>query len=153
MSASPLKKAARARRQITSALPVPDINTTPLIDVMLVLLVMLIITIPVQLHSVNLNLPIAPPSAPPPTPPEVVRIDIAPGDVLLWNGEAVADDATLRQRLAAAGAQRQPPEVHVRPQPGARYDRFAAVMTAANQAGLTKLGVVGSEQFLDDSQQ
>ena len=150
MSASPLKKAARARRQITSALPVPDINTTPLIDVMLVLLVMLIITIPVQLHSVNLNLPIAPPSAPPPAPPEVVRLDIAPGDVLLWNGEAVADEATLRSRLAAAGQQSVQPEVHVRPQPGARYDRFALVMTAVHQAGLTKLGVTGSEQFLDD---
>ena len=149
MSASPLKKAARARRQVTSALPVPDINTTPLIDVMLVLLVMLIITIPVQLHSVNLNLPIAPPSASPPTPPEVVRIDIAPGDVVLWNGEAVADDATLRERLTTAGAKDTQPEVHVRPQPGARYERFTAVMTAANQAGLTKLGVVGSEQFLD----
>ncbi|WP_082580281.1 biopolymer transporter ExbD [Pelomonas sp. Root1444] len=152
MSTSPLKKAARARRQVTTALPVPDINTTPLIDVMLVLLVMLIITIPVQLHSVNLNLPIAPPAAPPPAPPEVVRIDIAPGDIVSWNGEAVADDAALRERLAAAGAQGTQPEVHVRPQPGARYDRFAAVMTAANQAGLTKLGVVGSEQFLDDSQ-
>jgi len=114
--------------------------------------VMLIITIPVQLHSVNLNLPIAPPKEAPPTPPEVVRIDIAPGDVVLWNGEAVADEAALRQRLNAAGLQATQPEVHVRPQPGATYDRFAAVMTAANQAGLTKLGVVGSEQFLDDSQ-
>ena len=152
MSTSPLKKAARARRQITSALPVPDINTTPLIDVMLVLLVMLIITIPVQLHSVNLNLPIAPPSAPPPIPPEVVRLDIAPGNVVLWNGEAIADEATLRQRLNAAGQQNVQPEVHVRPQPGAKYDSFAAVMTAAHQAGLSKLGVTGSEQFLDDQQ-
>ena len=150
MSVSPLRKAARARRQITSALPVPDINTTPLIDVMLVLLVMLIITIPVQLHSVNLNLPIAPPSAPPPTPPEVVRLDIAPGDVVLWNGEAVADEASLRSRLTAAGKQETQPEVHVRPQPGAKYDRFALVMTAVHQAGLSKLGVTGSEQFLDD---
>ena len=150
MSVGPLRKAARARRQITSALPVPDINTTPLIDVMLVLLVMLIITIPVQLHSVKLNLPIAPPGAPPPVPPEVVRLDIAPGDVLLWNGEAVADEATLRSRLAAAGQQAMQPEVHVRPQPGARYARFVLVMTAAHQAGLTKLGVTGSEQFLDD---
>jgi len=148
MSAGPLRKAARARRQITSALPVPDINTTPLIDVMLVLLVMLIITIPVQLHSVKLNLPIAPPSAPPPVPPEVVRLDIA-ADAVLWNGEAIADEAALRQRLDAAGRQATQPEVHVRPQPGAKYDSFAAVMTAAHQAGLTKLGVTGSEQFLD----
>ncbi|WP_457351651.1 ExbD/TolR family protein [Roseateles sp. P5_D6] len=151
MSAGPLRKAARVRRQVTSALPVPDINTTPLIDVMLVLLVMLIITIPVQLHSVKLNLPIAPPSAPPPTPPEVVRLDITP-DAVLWNGEALADQVSLRERLDAAGKQATQPEVHVRPQPGAKYDNFAAVMTAAHQAGLTKLGVTGSEQFLDDSQ-
>ncbi len=152
MSASSLKKAARARRQITSALPVPDINTTPLIDVMLVLLVMLIITIPVQLHSVNLNLPIAPPSAPPAVPPEVVRLDIPPGGVVLWNGEPIAEEATLRERLNAAGKQATQPEVHVRPQPGAKYDSFATVMTAVHQAGLSKLGVTGSEQFLDDQQ-
>ena len=150
MSTSPLRKAARARRQVTPALPVPDINTTPLIDVMLVLLVMLIITIPVQLHSVNLNLPIAPPSSTPPLPPEVVRLDIDASNTVLWNGSPVADEATLRERLTAAGRQDVQPEVHVRPQPGARYDRFAAVMTAAHQAGLTKLGVTGSEQFLDD---
>ena len=150
MSAGPLRKAARARRQVTSALPVPDINTTPLIDVMLVLLVMIIITIPVQLHSVKLNLPIAPPSAPPPAPPEVVRLDIAPGNVVLWNGEVVADEATLRERLGAAGRQEVQPEVHVRPQPGAKYDSFATVMTAVHSAGLSKLGVTGSEQFLDD---
>ncbi|RZL33507.1 MAG: biopolymer transporter ExbD [Rubrivivax sp.] len=148
MSVSPLRKAARARRQITTALPVPDINTTPLIDVMLVLLVMLIITIPVQLHSVKLNLPIAPPASAPPTPPEVVRIDVTPAAVL-WNGEAIADDAALGERMNAAGRQDVQPEVHVRPQPGATYDRFAAVMTAAHTAGLTKLGVTGSEQFLD----
>jgi biopolymer transport protein ExbD len=150
MSIGPLKKAARARRQITSALPVPDINTTPLIDVMLVLLVMIIITLPVPLHTVNLNLPIAPPTSPPPVPPEVVRLDIAPGNVVLWNGEAVADEATLRERLNAAGKQDVQPEVHVRPQPGAKYDSFATVMTAAHAAGLSKLGVTGSEQFLDD---
>jgi biopolymer transport protein ExbD len=127
-----------------------DVNTTPLIDVMLVLLVMLIITIPAQLHSVKLNLPIAPPSAPPPAPPQVVRLDIPPGGTVLWNGEALADDAALRARLATAAQQAEQPEIHVRPQPGAKYDTFAAVMTAVHQAGLSKLGVTGSEQFLDD---
>jgi biopolymer transport protein ExbD len=150
VSVGPLKKAARARRKLDAALPVPDINTTPLIDVMLVLLVMLIITIPVQLHSVKLNLPIAPPSAPPPTPPEVVRLDLPPGGTVLWNGEALADEAALRERLAAVGRQPVQPEVHIRPQPGAKYDTFATVMTAVHQAGLSKLGVTGSEQFLDD---
>src|SRR5438105_1331443 len=84
---------------------VSSINTTPLIDVMLVLLVMLIITIPVQLHSVNLNLPIAPSAASPPVPPEVVRIDIDATNTVRWNGEAVADEATLAARLNAAGHQ------------------------------------------------
>ena len=73
-----------------------DINTTPLIDVMLVLLVMLIITIPIQLHSVNLNMPTGNPP-PPLVKPEVVKIDIDPTSVVYWNGEAVADRAALEE--------------------------------------------------------
>jgi biopolymer transport protein ExbD len=129
--------------------PVVDINTTPLIDVMLVLLVMLIITIPIQLHQVPLNLPVGQPPAPS-TPPEVVRVDIDTASRISWNGSGLADVAELRERLSQAAAQSVQPEVHVRPQPGASYDRFAAVMTAINQAGLAKLGVIGSEQFLEE---
>ena len=81
-----------------------EMNTTPLIDVMLVLLVMLIITIPIQLHSVNLEMPSA--SAPPPqVEPQVVRIDVLPGGVLVWNGEALAGREELEARLASAAAQ------------------------------------------------
>ena len=124
-----------------------DINTTPLIDVMLVLLVMIIITIPVQLHAVNLHLPVG---APPPSvrKPEVVQIDIAPGGALSWNGTPVASIADLKTRLAAAAAQPEQPELHVRPDQGAKYDAFASVMVAASQAGLTQVGVTGSEQFI-----
>lgn len=125
-----------------------DINTTPLIDVMLVLLVMLIITIPVQLHAVNLNLPVGQPPAAP-QQPERVRIDIDAADTVHWNGSPLADGAALRQRLQAAAAQELAPEIHVRPDRSASYDRFAEVMTATRQAGLTRLGVVGSEQFID----
>ncbi len=81
-----------------------DINTTPLIDVMLVLLVMLIITIPIQLHSVNLNMPTGNPP-PPLVKPEVVKLDIDAGSVVYWNGDAVPDRAALEEKLAYAAAQ------------------------------------------------
>ena len=135
------------RRRAVADEPVADINTTPLIDVMLVLLVMIIITIPVQLHAVNLHLPTG---NPPPSErkPEVVQIDIAPGGALAWNGTPLPSNAELHARLVAAAAQPEPPEMHVRPDQGAKYDAFAAVMVAVNQAGLTKVGVTGSEQFM-----
>ena len=135
------------RRAVADDLPVADINTTPLIDVMLVLLVMIIITIPAQLHAVNLHLPVG---DPPPADhkPEVVQIAIAPAGALAWNGTPVADAADLRARLVAAAALPEQPEMHVRPDQRAKYDAFAAVMVAVNQAGLTKVGVTGSEQFI-----
>src|SRR5882762_3787699 len=81
--------------------PMMDINTTPLIDVMLVLIIMLIITIPVQLHSVNLNMPAGNP--PPPTKePVVVTIDVDFDGTVLWNGEALPDRPTLEQKLSQA---------------------------------------------------
>jgi len=146
MTAMANKTRAR-RRALVDDLPVADINTTPLIDVMLVLLVMIIITIPVQLHAVNLHLPVG---DPPPAAhkPEVVQIDIAPGGALSWNGTPLSDVADLKAHLATAAAQPEQPEMHVRPDQGAKYDAFATVMVAANQAGLTKVGVTGSEQFI-----
>src|SRR5258708_15673350 len=91
-----------------------DINTTPLIDVMLVLLIMLIITIPIQTHAVKLNMPVGNPP-PPPTPPEVVLMEIDFDGTLLWNGDQI-DRATLDQRLAGAaalpGQPRFPPRPH-----------------------------------------
>jgi biopolymer transport protein ExbD len=122
-----------------------DINTTPLIDVMLVLLVMLIITIPIQLHAVNLALPVGTP----PTSlvkPEKVQIDIDAKSIVYWQGQAV-DAAELDARMAAiaqAGAQ---PEVHVHPNKDARYEVFASVLATSKRKGLTKLAVIGSEQF------
>jgi biopolymer transport protein ExbD len=128
--------------------PIMDINTTPLIDVMLVLLVMLIITIPIQLHSVNLNLPVG---TPPPSDakPEVVKIDIDDKSTVYWNGTAVADRGDLKTKLQAAAAQPVQPEVHVRPNKLSKYNTFTEVMVSVNQAGLTKLGVIGSEQFIE----
>ena len=126
-----------------------DINTTPLIDVMLVLLVMLIITIPIQLHSVNLNMPTGNPP-PPLVKPEIVKIDIDPAGVVYWNGEGVADRAALEEKLAAAAAQPVQPEFHLRPDKAAKYSIVAAVMASSQRLGLTKIGIVGSEQFISD---
>jgi biopolymer transport protein ExbD len=124
-----------------------DINTTPLVDVLLVLLVMLIITIPIQLHSVNLEMPGA--NAPqPPVEPQVVQIDVTPAGRFLWNGEALADRAELDARLQAAAATRpEQPEIHLRPDRAAKYDAVAAALASAQRLGLTKIGLVGSEQF------
>ena len=124
-----------------------DINTTPLIDVMLVLLVMLIITIPIQLHSVNLNMPIGNP--PPPTEkPQVITVDVDFDGTVYWNGDVVADKAALETRLRDAAAQPVQPEVHLRPNKLAEYKDVAAVMAAAQRLGVTKLGLIGNEQFV-----
>ncbi|MBT9499595.1 MAG: biopolymer transporter ExbD [Burkholderiaceae bacterium] len=124
-----------------------DVNTTPLIDVMLVLLVMLIITIPIQLHSVNLNMPAGNP--PPPTkPPIVVTIDVDFDGTVLWNGEALADQAAVEAKLAVVAAEADQPEVHLRPNKLVEYNSVAAVMAAAQRLGVKKLGMVGNEQFV-----
>ena len=122
-------------------------NTTPLIDVLLVLLVMLIITIPVQLHSVNMELPAAalPPQA---SVPLVVRIEITADNQVLWNGQLLASRAALNQQLQAAAAQAGQPEIHVQAEPRAKYDTVAAVLTAAQRRGLEKIGVVGLEAYV-----
>jgi biopolymer transport protein ExbD len=126
-----------------------DINTTPLIDVMLVLLVMLIITIPIQLHSVNLNMPTGNPP-PPLVLPEVVKIDIDSGGVVYWNGLPLPDRAALEENLKAAAAQAVQPELHLRPDKAAKYAIVAGVMASSQRLGLTKIGIVGSEQFIEE---
>ncbi len=125
-----------------------DINTTPLIDVMLVLLVMLIITLPIQLHSVNLNMPVG---TPPPqiVKPDVLKIDIDKDSRIYWNGEVLPDRATLEQKLAEAAALPVQPEVHLRPDKGSKYAQTAAVLASAQRLGLTKIGIIGSEQFIE----
>ena len=124
-----------------------EVNTTPLIDVMLVLIVMLIITIPIQTHAVKLNMPVGNP--PPPTvPPVIVQIDVDFDGTVLWNGEMLADRDALEARLTAAAAQPVQPEVHLRPNKLAQYKSVAMVMASAQRLGVTKLGVVGNEQFV-----
>ena len=125
-----------------------DINTTPLIDVMLVLLIMLIITIPIQLHAVNLNLPAGNPP-PPPTPPEVVQLDIDFDGTVVWNGEALPSRSAMESKMQVAVAQAVQPEVHIRPNKLVAYRSVAAVMASAQRLGLTKIGIVGNEQFIN----
>ena len=124
-----------------------DINTTPLIDVMLVLLVMLIITIPIQTHAVKLNMPIGNPP-PPPEPPQVVKLDVDFDGTVYWNGEQV-EMSSLDERFKAAAAQPVQPEFHLRPNKLVTYKYVAHVMAAAQRDGVTKIGLVGAEQFLD----
>lgn len=124
-----------------------DMNTTPLIDVMLVLLIMLIITIPIQLHSVNMDMP--PPSATkPPIEPEVVKIDIDETGRIFWNGAAVIDRNDLQAKMVQSAAQPVQPEIHLRPNKLAKYEIVAYVMAASQRAGLVKMGILGHEQFL-----
>ena len=125
-----------------------DINTTPLIDVMLVLLVMLIITLPIQLHSVNLNMPVGNPP-PPLVKPEVLKIDIDNQGRIWWNGEVLPDRASLEEKLAGASQQPVQPELHLRPDKAAKYEVVAAVLASAQRLGLTRIGIVGSEQFIE----
>ena len=124
-----------------------DINTTPLIDVMLVLIIMLIITIPIQTHAVKMNMPIAP-SAAPPKPPEIVRIDIDFDGTIGWNGTVVQKDELIA-RLAQVAQLPDQPEVHLRPNKLVTYKVVAMVMANAQRLGVTKIGLIGNEQFLN----
>ena len=127
--------------------PMMDINTTPLIDVMLVLIIMLIITIPIQTHAVKMNMPVGPSSAPP-KPPEIVRIDVDFDGTIGWNGVIVADRAELENRLAQVATLPDQPEVHLRPNKLVSYKVVAMVLASAQRLGVTKIGLVGNEQFL-----
>ena len=128
--------------------PMMDINTTPLIDVMLVLIIMLIITIPIQTHAVKMNMPVGP-SSPPPKPPEIVRIDVDFDGTIGWNGVLVADRTELENRLAQVAALPDQPEVHLRPNKLVSYKVVAMVMASAQRLGVTKIGLIGNEQFMN----
>ena len=118
-----------------------DINTTPLIDVMLVLIIMLIITIPVQLHTVNLNMPVGTPP-PPLKEPVVVTVDIDFDGTVLWNGETVPDRGALEARLSRVAAEPDQPEVHIRGDGQARYESIGRVVFQCQRASIQKVSFV-----------
>jgi biopolymer transport protein ExbD len=124
-----------------------EMNTTPLIDVMLVLLVMLIITIPIQRHAVKLDMPRPNPNAAPPAPPVVVDLEIDFDGTILWNGNASTMDQVTRYLASSTVADPQP-EIHLRPNKLAKYDTVARVLAIAQRLGVKKIGFVGNDQYL-----
>jgi biopolymer transport protein ExbD len=127
--------------------PMMDINTTPLIDVMLVLLIMFIITIPIQTHAVKLDLPVDQgDTTPPPIDPVKNKIVIEPNGTVLWNGTPV-DATTLRQYLDITQTMNPVPELHLQPHPEARYETVDEVLAITKRANVEKMGFVGNEAY------
>jgi biopolymer transport protein ExbD len=129
--------------------PMMEINTTPLIDVMLVLLIMFIITLPVMTHAVKLDMP----QTNRPPPPDVVkiepiRIDIDWDGTVIWNGNVVALEQ-LEGYFRTEAARNPQPELHVRPERRANYDTVAKVLAIAQRNGMQRIGFVGNEQFME----
>jgi biopolymer transport protein ExbD len=127
--------------------PMMDINTTPLIDVMLVLLIMFIITIPIQTHAVKLDLPQDQPNqTPPPIDPVKNKIVITPQNQVLWNGSPI-DLVRLRQYLDVTQTMNPVPELHLQPEPNARYELVDEVLAVTKRARVEKMGFVGNEAY------
>ena len=122
-----------------------EMNTTPLIDVMLVMLTLLIITLPIQTHAVKLDMPQAN-HPPPPVPPESVNLDIDFDGTISWNGAAVSI-TDLDGYLKNAAEKTPQPEIHVNPNRLASYDRVAEVLAHAQRLGATHIGFVGIDQY------
>jgi biopolymer transport protein ExbD len=128
--------------------PMMEINTTPLIDVMLVLIIMLIITIPPQTHAVKLDLPQNNPNdSPPPIDPIKNKIVVTQAGQILWNGTAV-DQTQLRQFLDATQQIDPVPELHLQPEAEARYELVDEVLAVTKKANVTKMGFVGNEAYM-----
>jgi biopolymer transport protein ExbD len=127
--------------------PMMDINTTPLIDVMLVLLIMFIITIPIQTHAVKLDLPVdSPNQTPPPIDPVKNKVTIDPAGTVFWNGAPV-DEVMLRQYLDITTTMTPVPELHLQPHPEARYEVVDNVLAITKRANVTAMGFVGNEAY------
>ena len=132
----------------TEAEPMMEINTTPLIDVMLVLLIMLIITIPVQTHAVKLDLPVNQPNqTPPPIDPVKNTVAINAQDQILWNGLPVTM-VQLRQYLDTTQQMNPIPELHLQPDATARYEIVDEVLATTKKAHIQKMGFVGNEYYM-----
>ena len=126
-----------------------DINTTPLIDVMLVLLIMLILTLPIMNHAVKLDMPN--PNAPPPPPnqvkPEVIDLEIYSDGTIVWNGNTVPNLETLNGYFGNESGKDPQPEIHLRPDRRARYDVVAKVLASAQRNHMQRIGFVNTAEF------
>ncbi len=133
----------------TSGEPMMDINMTPLIDVMLVLLIMFIITIPIQTHAVKLDLPVDDPnSVPPPIDPVKNKVVITAAGQILWNGGPVSQEQ-LRQYLELSQQIQPIPELHLQPEPEAKYVLVDEVLAITKRAHVEKMGFVGNEAYMN----
>jgi biopolymer transport protein ExbD len=126
--------------------PMVDMNTTPLIDVMLVLLIMFIITLPVMTNNIRIDLPQQPGSE---ARRESINLNIDFDGTIVWNGSVVENSQQLEQYFRAAAAQAVQPELHVRPDKRAKYDHVAQVLGMAQRNGIQRIGFAGQEQFID----
>ncbi|MFV0624616.1 ExbD/TolR family protein [Sphingomonas sp. ac-8] len=129
--------------------PMMEMNTTPLIDVLLVLLIMFIITIPIQTHAVKVDLPQPDPNNQNVVDPEKNKVAITADGVVTWNG-ATVDEVTLRQYLDQSAAIVPEPELHFQPDAAARYEVVDGVLAIIKRSNVTKLGFVGNEQYRND---
>jgi biopolymer transport protein ExbD len=127
--------------------PMMEMNMTPLIDVLLVLLILFIITIPVMTHAVKLDMP-RPNNAAQNQDPVVINLEIDFDGTILWNGSPVADVDTLDGYFRREAANDPQPELHIRPNKRAEYDIVARVLASAQRNNLKKIGFVGNEQFM-----
>lgn len=125
-----------------------EMNTTPLIDVMLVLLIMFIMSLPIQRHAVKLDMPRPNPNAQPSEPPSVVQLEVDFDGTVTWNGNVVESMDQLARYLASVAAKDYQDEIHLRPNRLAKYDTVAKVLAIAQRLGVKKIGFVGNEQFL-----
>ena len=127
--------------------PIMEMNTTPLIDVMLVLIIMFIITIPIQTHAVKINLPVNNPTPPPVTiKPDFNTVSVDTQSRVTWNGSPV-DLVTLRTYLDQTKAMTPEPELHVQPDPYSRYAKVDEMLAVVKKSNVTKVGFVGNEQY------
>ena len=128
--------------------PMMEINTTPLIDVMLVLLIMFIITIPVATHAVNIDLPVPDNSPPPPDQIDPIqnKIVLTQADEILWNGAAINQNELVRN-LNLTKDMKPEPELQFEPEPQASYDLSVKVLQVIKGSGVTKFGFVGNEKY------
>ena len=127
-----------------------DINTTPLIDVMLVLLVTLIVSLPIMTHAVKLDMPnVSNPPPPPPTPPEVIDLEIDFDGTVVWNGTPVTGLQQLEGYFHAERDKEPQPEIHLRPDRRAKYEIVAKVLAAAQRNHMKKMGFVNVAEFRD----